>query len=70
MKERRNIVDIKELSNYLNTSVSTIRKMIYDNEIPFFKILAKYYFNLDIIDKWVISKHNDIEIGGFEDDIK
>lgn len=70
MTERRNIVDIKELSNYLNTSTSTIRKMIYDNEIPFFKILGKYYFNLDIIDKWIISKHNDIAIGGFEDETR
>lgn len=70
MSERRNIIDIKELSNYLNASVSTIRKMIYDNEIPFFKILGKYYFNLDIIDKWIISKHNNIEIGGFEDDYR
>ncbi len=67
MKERNKIVDIKELSAYLNTSISSIRKMIYSNDIPFFKIFAKYYFNLDIIDKWVISKHNDIEIGGLED---
>ena len=52
MKDRKNIVDIQELGAYLNTSTSTIRKMIHSNDIPYFKILSKYYFNLDIIDKW------------------
>ncbi len=68
MEKRRKIVDIQELGVYLATSTSTIRKMIYNNDIPYFKILSKYYFNLDIIDKWIISKHNEIEIGGFENE--
>lgn len=60
----KTILNIKELSEYLNCSTSTIRKLIYNNEIPYFKIMARYHFNLEVIDKWIISKHNDIEIGG------
>lgn len=71
MKEiTKTIVNIKELSEYLSCGISTIRKLIYNNEIPYFKINSKYAFDLDIINKWIISKHNDIYIGGYEDAIR
>lgn len=67
--ETKEILNIKELSVYLNCSISNIRKMIYENQIPFFRINSKYLFKKEILDKWVISKHNAIEIGGIEDEI-
>lgn len=66
MDNKKIIIDLKELSLKLGISVSMIRKLIYNNEIPTMKIGNRYYFHLDIIDKWLISKHNDIEIGGLE----
>lgn len=38
MKSTNKILTIKEISKYLNCSESMIRKMIYNNEIPHFKI--------------------------------
>ena len=68
-KNGKTILNIKELSEYLNCSISTIRKLIYNNDIPYFRIMSTYYFCKNLIDKWIISKHNDIEIGGMEYDI-
>lgn len=68
--EKNQIITIKELSEYLNCSISMIRKMIYNNEIPYFKIGNKYHFNIEIVNKWIISRHNDIEIGDFNNEIK
>ncbi len=68
--KQRTILDIQELSKYLNCGISTIRKLIYSNDIPYFKILSKYYFDINLINKWIIKKHNDIELGGFEDEIR
>lgn len=70
LQAKNQIITIKELSEYLNCSISMIRKMIYDNEIPYFKIGNKYHFNIEIINEWIVSKHNDIEIGGAYNDIK
>ncbi len=70
MKEiTKKVVDIKGLSDYLGLGSSTIRKLIYNNEIPYFKINSKYEFHLDIINKWIISKHNDINLGDYDNDI-
>ena len=65
--QKNKIIDIKELSDYLNCSISKIRKMIYDNEIPYFKIGNKYHFHIDRINQWIYLKHNNIEIGGYDD---
>lgn len=57
-------MNIKEAANYLNCSISMIRKLIYNDEIPTYRIGNKYYFQKEIIDQWIINKHNDIDIGG------
>lgn len=60
--ETKEILNIKELEKWLNTSESKIRQLIYKNEIPYFRIGNRYYFNRKIINKWIISKHNDIHL--------
>jgi excisionase family DNA binding protein len=67
--EKQEIFNIKQLSEYLHCSSSLLRKMVYENEIPFFKLHSKYFFKKEIIDKWLITKHNYIEIGGFNNEI-
>lgn len=64
------ILNIKELSQYLHCSISKIRNLIYDNEIPYFRIGNRYLFNLSIIQKWITNQYNDIKIGGFNNEIK
>ena len=66
----REILNIKELSKYLNCSTSHIRKMIYANKIPFFRISNRYMFNRSIINKWITNLYNDIDIGDYENEIK
>lgn len=66
MQNSKKILNIKELSELLNCSVSMIRKLIYNNEIPYFKIGAVYHFDSNVIEHWILDRHNDIEIGGLE----
>lgn len=40
--EYKEILNIKELSQYLNCSVIKIRYMVYENQIPFFRIRKSY----------------------------
>lgn len=58
MDSNLQILTLKEASAYLNCSISLLRKMIYENEIPFFKLHSKYFFKKEILDEWLISKLN------------
>lgn len=69
MEKTRKILNIKELAEYLNCSVAMIRKLIYNNDIPYFKMGAIYQFDMDIINRWIINKHNDIYLKILEDDV-
>ncbi len=67
--ETKEILNIKELQKWLNTSESKIRQLIYKNEIPYFRIGNRYYFNRKIINHWIISKHNDSALKMLKDEI-
>ncbi len=47
------IMTTKELSEYLRISVSTIRRMIAKNEIPYFRLSNKIYFNTSVVNEWI-----------------
>ena len=64
MSDNIQILTLKEASAYLNCSISLLRKMIYKNEIPYFKLHSKYFFKKEILDEWLISKHTNVNIGG------
>ena len=64
ISNNKEILNIRETCLWLHISQSMLRKLIYDNEIPYFKIGNRYYFEKDIIQQWIISKHNDIEMEG------
>lgn len=49
----KNILDIKETSSYLKVSIPKIRNLIRENKIPYYKVGAKYYFELDKINRWI-----------------
>jgi len=50
------IMNIRELSNFINCSVSTLRKLIYEKSIPFFKVRSKYLFRKSSILAWLKNK--------------
>lgn len=45
--------DIKELASYLNISISQIRKLVRQRDIPYFRIGKKLLFNIKKINLWV-----------------
>lgn len=53
--------DIRDLSQYLNVSISLIRKLIRGKKIPYNRIGTKLLFSKNEIDKWLIKNQNDIE---------
>lgn len=55
MQEEK-ILNIKELAEYLHCSVSTIRNMVRNNEIPFFRVGVKICFRQSAIDRWIYAK--------------
>lgn len=50
------IFNVKEVANYLNCSVSSIRSLVRNKEIPHFRIGSKLNFNKEAIDNWVHSQ--------------
>ncbi|MBE6148028.1 MAG: helix-turn-helix domain-containing protein [Firmicutes bacterium] len=51
--KKEEIMNIVDVSHYLKCSVSTIRNMIKNHDIPYFRIGVKYYFRLTSIEEWV-----------------
>ena len=49
----KEICDIPKLSNYLEISVSEIRKLVREKRIPFFRVGNRIRFNVKDINNWV-----------------
>lgn len=47
------IFNTKEIATYLSCSVSSIRALVRNKEIPNFRIGAKLNFNKESIDEWI-----------------
>lgn len=47
------VMNVKEVAEYLKCSCSKIRNMVRDNEIPYFRIGNKLNFKKETIDVWV-----------------
>ncbi|RDI56277.1 helix-turn-helix domain-containing protein [Flavobacterium glaciei] len=58
-------MNVKEVSKYLNLSVSAIYKLTSTSEIPHYKNGKRLYFKKEDIDEWIFSKriktNDDIE---------
>lgn len=50
------VLNIKEVADYLHCSVSTIRKLIRENNIPYFRIGSKLLFEKEKVEEWVCSQ--------------
>ena len=60
MKGNNQMLTVKELSNYLCVSESTIRKMVREYKIPFIRILSKILFDKSKIDFWIENEQSAI----------
>jgi excisionase family DNA binding protein len=52
-KMEKILFTVKEASKYLNCSESSMRKLIKEKQIPYFRIQSKILFNKETIDNWI-----------------
>ena len=55
-KETKQVMDIKELSDYLGIGKSKIYSLIRQQKIPASRIGRQYRFSKDVIDAWLKEK--------------
>jgi excisionase family DNA binding protein len=53
MSETREVMNIKEASNYLGISRETLYKYVLDQRIPAFKLGNRWKFKKTILDLWM-----------------
>jgi excisionase family DNA binding protein len=56
--EQKEMMTVKELSNYICVSETTVRKLIRESQIPFIRILSKILFKKEDIDIWLNKMNN------------
>lgn len=47
------VFNVKELSEYLHCSQSTVRKLLRSNKIPSFRVANRIFFKKTLIDMWI-----------------
>lgn len=47
------VMNVKEMAKYLHCSIMSIRRMIYNKEIPYFMVGNRYLFKKSSIDSYV-----------------
>jgi excisionase family DNA binding protein len=54
--ELREVMNIREASNYLGVSPDTLYRYIYEDRIPAFKLGNRWKFKKTILDRWMERK--------------
>ena len=55
------LFNITELADYLNVSISLIRKLVRNKEIPYNRLGVKLLFSKVEIDKWLLENQINVE---------
>jgi excisionase family DNA binding protein len=53
MAETREVMDIREASEYLGVSRETLYKYVYEEKIPAFKLGNRWKFKKTVLDRWM-----------------
>ena len=53
MVETREVMDIREASEYLGISRETLYKYVYEERIPAFKLGNRWRFKKTVLDRWM-----------------
>jgi excisionase family DNA binding protein len=53
MAETREVMDIREASEYLGVSRETLYKYVFDEKIPAFKLGNRWKFKKTLLDRWM-----------------
>ena len=62
----RTIMNVPDVAVFLRVSESTIRKLVKEKKIPYFKIEGRYLFYRGALEKWVNSLTIEPEKGSTE----
>ncbi len=49
----KELIGVKELARYLDTSVAFVRKLVLSRQIPYFKVGGNVKFDLIEINQWL-----------------
>lgn len=53
MAETREVMDIREASEYLGVSRETLYKYVFEEKIPAFKLGNRWKFKKTLVDRWM-----------------
>ncbi len=56
MSSPREVMNVKEASDYLGISPDTLYRYVYQDRIPAFKLGNRWKFKKTILDKWIERK--------------
>jgi excisionase family DNA binding protein len=56
MAESREVMNIRQASQYLGVSTDTLYKYVYEEKIPAFKLGNRWKFKKTILDSWMERK--------------
>ena len=57
------LMNVMEVSEYLNLPISRIRYLVFNNSIPIFKIGRSVRFSQEAIDQWLAPKAKVVKNG-------
>ena len=63
MAEVREVMDIREASEYLGVSRETLYKYVYQERIPAFKLGNRWKFKKTVLDRWMEKESTHRETG-------
>ena len=61
MTETREVMDIREASEYLGVSRETLYKYAYEDKIPAFKLGNRWKFKKSVLDRWMERQSTQVE---------
>jgi excisionase family DNA binding protein len=64
MTEIREVMDIREASDYLGVSRETLYKYAYEEKIPAFKLGNRWKFKKTVLDRWMEKQSAQVEQRG------
>jgi excisionase family DNA binding protein len=56
MIESREVMNLRQASNYLGVSPDTLYRYICDGEVPAFKLGSRWKFRKTVLDRWMERK--------------
>jgi excisionase family DNA binding protein len=63
MADAREVMNIRQASNYLGVSPDTLYKYVGEQRIPAFKLGNRWRFKKSKLDQWMEEKSSQMEVG-------